>query len=212
MIDAPKSSKSFRHKIRHNGRKWWRKVLVVQDTPHRVALGFAIGLFIGLLPIVGIQMIVAFVICWVARANLIASIPPVWISNPVTLVPLYYILNRVGGLFVGEVVTMKTITSLPAELRSRSWHDAMAFLLSDLWGAFSAMFVGGCIVGVIGAVPAYFLVRKAVEGYQRRKLERRLRWLESHQERLAKEPLRTRLVRKITRRDPDGDQADKPAE
>ena len=45
--------------------RWWatprrliRRLLSLDDTPHAIALGTAIGMFIGLTPTVGIQMII----------------------------------------------------------------------------------------------------------------------------------------------------------
>ena len=65
------------------------KVLHANDTPHRIALGIAIGVFIGLTPTVGLQMIIALALATALRANKVVCIPMVWITNPVTLVPIY---------------------------------------------------------------------------------------------------------------------------
>ena len=75
----------------------WRKsrrfivhrVLHADDTPHRIALGVAAGLFIGLTPTVGFQMVLAVALAAALRANKVVCIPMVWITNPFTIIPIY---------------------------------------------------------------------------------------------------------------------------
>ena len=49
--------------------------MVIQDSPHRIAWGVAIGTVVAYLPIVGIQMVIGAIICYIMRANVLASIP-----------------------------------------------------------------------------------------------------------------------------------------
>ena len=111
---APKTTKGFGPRCH----LWWRKtkrsVLLINDTPHRVALGIGIGTFIAYQPIVGIQMIVGALLAMLLRANITATLPPAWITNPVTILPIYLTLHWVGNLFLGgaSAVTGRTQTQL----------------------------------------------------------------------------------------------------
>ena len=66
-----------------------KRILVEDSSAHSVGMGFAIGLFIGLLPIFGFQMIPAFFISMRFKVNKTASVMGVWITNPITFVPIY---------------------------------------------------------------------------------------------------------------------------
>ena len=61
-----------------------------------IARGTAIGLFIGLTPTVGVQMYIAALVWGISRYvfgfrfNLPIAVAMVWISNPVTFLPMYY--------------------------------------------------------------------------------------------------------------------------
>ena len=79
----------LRHFIFHN-------ILHVDDPPHSLALGLAIGVFLAFTPTVGIQMVLAGIITWILGANKAVSVTVVWISNPATLVPIYWSGYRVG--------------------------------------------------------------------------------------------------------------------
>ncbi len=71
--------------------------LAISVSPiNEVALGMAIGMFIGFTPTVGIQMWMVFIVWLFAkyifkvRFDLIVGTAIVWISNPVTMFFLYY--------------------------------------------------------------------------------------------------------------------------
>lgn len=152
--------------------------MVVQDTPHRVAWGFAIGLVIGWqMPIMGAQMVSAAVLGWILRGNVVAALAAVWLSNPLTMVPIFVLCNRVGALFVGNTVTTGQVIAILERIGALPWQEAVSILITELWGAMLATALGGLLFGILSAIPAYFLIKAAVAGYQRRRMERRLRWL-----------------------------------
>lgn len=63
--------------------------------------GLAIGMFWGFAPM-PFQMFPAAVFCWLARANLPAAILCVWISNPFTYAPIFFVEYQLGLLLVGD--------------------------------------------------------------------------------------------------------------
>lgn len=67
-----------------------------------VAGGFALGIFIGFLPIMGFQMIPAVALSIRFKLSKLAAILGVWISNPVTFIPIYFFNYRTGALILGH--------------------------------------------------------------------------------------------------------------
>ncbi len=72
-----------------------------RSTPHQIALGAAIGIFIAWTPTLGFQMAIAVPLCLLLRANPLAAIPPVWITNPLTAVAVYGFNYKIGRYFTG---------------------------------------------------------------------------------------------------------------
>lgn len=64
-----------------------------------VSGGIALGIFIGLLPIPG-QTALAIFAALVLRLNLPLAALSVWISNPLTFVPIFYFAYRIGALLL----------------------------------------------------------------------------------------------------------------
>ena len=71
-------------------------VLHADDPPQRCKLGIAISVFVTFTPTVGFQMALVVFLAWLLRANKVVGLPIVWITNPLTIVPVYYPCYVVG--------------------------------------------------------------------------------------------------------------------
>ncbi len=164
----------------HQWGYWWRKICrgvsTIEDTPHRIALGIAIGFFIGWLPIVGIQMVVAAACCWIFRGNVMASIPPVWISNPLTMAPMYFLENRLGAPIYGQPLTFDKMAHTWQRVGELGIWDGTIYLFTELLDVTIAMFIGGGIIGGICAVLVYLPTYRWVQRSQKKRAERREAW------------------------------------
>lgn len=66
-----------------------------------MARGVAIGLFVGLTPTVGFQTALMLAGCLLIRGNFPAAFTMSWVSNPVTLPPLYWLFHEIGERLFG---------------------------------------------------------------------------------------------------------------
>jgi len=119
---APDREKIREHKhLRHFGS-------LLQDPSlwhlnRRSAAGaFAVGLFVMYLPPLG-QMIIAAAAAILFRVNLPISVALVWISNPITIPPMYYFAYLVGSWILGAPAQARHIGFL---LEWRHWLDVLA--------------------------------------------------------------------------------------
>ncbi len=141
------------------------RVLHVDDTPHRIALGVAIGMFITWSPTIPCQMILTLTFSALLRANKFVGVPFVWISNPLTVVPIYYPNYWLGATLLGcRSIGWQELAALFRPDRGfsewmQAWWTASGHILLPLW-------VGSVIVGLCVAVPSYFLTRWAVIRYR----------------------------------------------
>lgn len=182
-------------RLRYLLRRMLRALGRASGTSHQIALGVAIGFFVAWLPIVGIQMIVAVIICRIFRANIVVPIFPVWITNPVTMVPIYSFNYWIGWLIVGGPDLEKIVTILrkmitppsdsPVEGIAGWWagvKNGFAELAKVGWDLQLPLWLGCILVGLTLAIPSYYISKIFVESFREgvhRKLqarrERRLR-------------------------------------
>ncbi len=154
-----------------------RKILGVEDTPHRIALGVFLGMLIGWTPTFGFQIVIYLAIAAMVRANKISGIPFVFISNPFTLGPLYYWAWVVGAwlLHLGDPPAKPTadaVSGVPKEVSDSIWDIGVTkweFWIR-LWEELAAIGVelwfGSLVMGVITGVPAYIMTHRAVRRHR----------------------------------------------
>lgn len=169
-----------KRKLRYQLRRLLRALGKATGTAHQIALGVAIGFFVAWLPIIGIQMVVAIAICQIVGANKVVPIFPIWITNPVTLVPIYSFNYWVGWKIVGGppisaiVAVLGKMIEIPPvseEMgRLEAWFDGVKHGLGELvgmgWDMLLPLVLGSAIIGILLAVPSYFLTRKFVESFR----------------------------------------------
>lgn len=144
-----------------------QRVRRVAATPHAVALGFAIGVFVAFTPFIGLHFALSVLAAWLFGASVLASALGTFIANPVTS-PL--ILASTFGL--GTWMLHEHIALAPIDLSDGLLRTSM----EHLWPLLKPMALGSIPLGFVAGIPSYFLVRHAVEAYQaRRKLRAVLR-------------------------------------
>ena len=177
-IKAPVSQKNWKERWRINAKRYWRSIIMLDDTPHRIAWGVAIGTLIAWQPIMGAQMIVASIVAWVLRGNVMAALPMVWMSNPATFVPFYYFTYWLGAICLSiELKGIEEISQLWSKITELGLIDGTIELVTDFGKTvFYPMILGGTIVGVANGILFYVLTQWGVRVYQRRKGQLRRSW------------------------------------
>jgi uncharacterized protein (DUF2062 family) len=134
-----------------------RGILQVRDTPHRIALAFAFGVFLGMSPLIGLHTVSAFLIASLLNLNRLVALVGVYITNPWTIIPIYTFCIWVGARLVG-------ITRI---LPAVDW-SALSFMtmMSELKHLIIPFLVGTIVVGSVSAVVSYFIVHWAVVTYR----------------------------------------------
>lgn len=78
-------------------KKQLEHLLHTHDTPERTALAFAIGVFFGFSPFVGLHTILALLAAFLFRLNRVASLIGVYLNSPWTLIPVAVASTTLGG-------------------------------------------------------------------------------------------------------------------
>ena len=154
-------------------RRGWRRgfeylghrVRRLPDTPHRIALGVACGVFSSFTPFYGLHFVFALVVARAIRANMIAALIGTAAGNPLTfpfIAPVALGLGRrilghgAGGHDFGRISDAFAQAFAAIKLgvlslfgRGESeWYKLIPFLRDILW----PYFVGGLLPGLAAAV------------------------------------------------------------
>ncbi len=119
----------------------------LKGSPPSLALGFTIGVFVGLTPTIPFHTIILVVLTIVSRSSFLAAFIASWIvCNPFTYIPIYYTSVILGNLVTPYSLNWNKIHATREILLS---HEATFFLkmqvLRDLG-------LESCLVFIVGGV------------------------------------------------------------
>lgn len=144
-----------------------RSLLMLDDTEHAIALGTAIGVLLGLTPTVGLQMITVMILSVLTRRffrfNVMAALMAVYISNPITIVPIYWALYKTGSFFVGGEVSRSQFAAI---LEYNSFNEWWATLVELVVSLGEPLLIGTAIIAIPGGILTYPLMRWMLQWFR----------------------------------------------
>lgn len=145
---------SLSRTVKYYGLKFKR----LRGDPPSLALGTAIGVFIGVSPTVPLHTVAIIGVALLLRASTIAAlISASVICNPLTMVPQYYLCWLVGDLILPGRLTWDRIQVVLEALKHSGFMDSLRSV-SELGGdAILVLLTGGLVLGLPLAVASYFL-------------------------------------------------------
>jgi uncharacterized protein (DUF2062 family) len=136
----------------------YERFLKIRGQPREIALGFALGLFVGMTPFIGLHTVMAISLAALLKWNKISAAVAVWFTNAATAPFIYGITYIVGARIAGikQVFSWTDIESFSAVYR------LILHTPEIIW----AMVIGGVILGLPLAVAGYYLAFYVVGSYQ----------------------------------------------
>src|SRR3954465_5441859 len=129
-------------------RRWLEELLHTHDTPQRTAAAYALGVFFGFSPLLGLHTILGLVFAFALNLNRVAVLLGIY-SNLPWILPAYYTLTTVAGAAIrGVRLKPKLLRELTQALADASWADfrRLAHALTPLGWAFVLGSTLGAIV------------------------------------------------------------------
>jgi uncharacterized protein (DUF2062 family) len=170
MLFRRREAESFLERMRVHlwpRRSWTRSSRYViyrlrrlSDTPHAVALGFAVGVFTAVTPFLGTHMVMAALLAWVVGGSVIAAVLGTFVGNPLSYPLFWYSTYEVGNLMLGGSSGKQRI-----DLSGGIFQTS----IDRLWPILKPMSLGSIPVGLALAALSYLLVKPMVEAYKHRR-------------------------------------------
>jgi hypothetical protein len=130
----------------------------------RLAAAWALGVGIGLSPVLGVHTLIALGLAFLFRLNKVDVLLGTLVINPWTF-PVYFPFALVLGRWItGVRVHRAALPPIEALLRPDTWREHAPWLRRMLiaWGA------GSTILACVGGLVTYGLVRQLLERHRRR--------------------------------------------
>lgn len=137
------------------------RLVRVGGDPVHVALGFALGVFLGVFPTFGLGIPIALLLSSMFRWNRVSALLGSLVMNPLTT-PFFWTLSGSLGAAIFRVDAGKVLKSVQDGERLRSLTVGAGIYLA-----------GNVIIALVSAVISYFLAVRAVTLYRKKRRERR---------------------------------------
>ncbi|MCK4661172.1 MAG: DUF2062 domain-containing protein [Phycisphaerae bacterium] len=163
----------------------YKRILHADDSPHRIALGAGLATLVAFTPTIGFQTVIALALAALMRANKAICIPIVWISNPLTALPIYGACWKLGQALtsapppVSNTNMAVTLGKLAEHTDEGIWFrlfepEFWMSLLSMMFEFGLVLWVGCLLVGMVAGILTYFATRWGVTEYRQRRRVRKI--------------------------------------
>ena len=163
----------------------WHRVGRLHGTPHSIAGGFAAGAAVSFTPFVGSHFVLAVLLSWLTRGNIVAGLLGTAIGNPWTFpfiwLWIYELGRRMGAGEAGETKpdALAIVVDLPGVVgRALLSFDIDWAYLDNLWAVLWPMMVGSVPTFILVWLAIYLFLKPLVATYQVKRIARRRRKLE----------------------------------
>ena len=137
---------------------YYLRFIRLRGEPNELALGMAFGVFAGMMPIVPFQTVFAVTLALLFKGSKITAALGTWVSNPLNWYFQYYYSYKLGALLLGIPKDNQVFSSIMTAVRSGEESMVIAGKLIGAGGAMiSAFLLGGMLMGIVLAPPAYYI-------------------------------------------------------
>ena len=147
-------------------RRWFESLLHVHDTPERTAAAFALGVFLGFSPFLGLHTVVAILLAFVLNLNRVAVLIGVY-SNLPWIMAGYYAFTTMVGAALLRVTPPPDLRERLGDLFQQSfrsaafWHNVVRLLRPLLWPYTLGSLLGATLLAALAyRVALEFVVRR----------------------------------------------------
>lgn len=161
---------------------YYLRFIRLRGEPRELALGMALGIFSGMMPILPFQTALAVALAIFFKVSKITAALGTWVSNPFNWYFLYYYSYKLGAFILGTPEKSPVFSSVMTSIRS---GEESMVILREILGAggifVSTFLLGGLVMGFVVAPPSYLLLlyifkhirtwRRARKGHGNRRLQ-----------------------------------------
>ncbi|BBO68340.1 hypothetical protein DSCA_22700 [Desulfosarcina alkanivorans] len=134
------------------------RFLRLKGAPHEIALGFSLGIMVGMTPFIGVHILSCVVLASLLGWSKVASVIGVNITNVVTA-PLIYPINYWVGVQLVGVSREVDWPGVPGYAEFLSFIRQSPLILVDLS-------IGGLVLGTPLAMAGYVIILRAVRRFR----------------------------------------------
>ncbi len=155
---------------------FYLKFLRLKGDPQSLAGGIAIGVFLGITPIMPFQTIVVVLATVVTRTSTIAAIlSSFMVANPLTYVPQYYFSTVIGNALTPYDLTWSRIKeAMDLMSHDPGFYKSLRILVELGYESVIVIVVGGMVLAIPFTIASYYLSLPVFQKIKKRREQKHL--------------------------------------
>ncbi len=154
--------------ILERARSRFQDAVGIHESPERLASAWALGIGLGLSPLLGLHTVIALLLAFAFRLNKVDVLLGTLIANPWTLTLYFPAAVWLGKRMTGVRVPRFVIPHPEEVLHAAMWRDRAPWLRSLLltWG------VGASVLAALAGLVTYLVLKRLIVFHRRHHLQR----------------------------------------
>lgn len=168
------------------------RVRRLPDPAHRISRGIAAGVFVSFTPFYGFHFLLAALVAWLIRGNILAAMLATFVGNPLTFPFIAAVSMEVGNWILGQPsIPIPKVFGAFSRASVELWSNFAAIFTpqvphwDNLWVFFHGIFlpylIGGLLPGLAAGLATHWLSKPVIASYQRGRLHALKERLEARQ-------------------------------
>ena len=146
------------------------------DPAHKISRGIAAGVFACFTPFFGLHFVLAAMLAFVMRGNIMAALLATFFGNPLTFPIIAAVSMELGNWMLGlPHIPLYQIAGAFSDAAVELWRNFMAAFTAEptRWGSLSGFFRSIFLpYRIATAIAAYFLTEPVLHAYQKARVAR----------------------------------------
>ena len=142
-------------------RAWLEELLHTHDTAQRTAAAYALGVFLGFSPVLGLHTVLGLVLAFALNLNRVAVLLGVYSNLPWLLVPYYTLVTWLGATILRTAPPPGLVEAFITALQNRSWSEfksAFGTLEPVLWAFTLGSTLGATLLSLIAYRVSFVMI------------------------------------------------------
>ncbi len=153
---------------------YYLRLTRLKGEPRELAIGMALGVFSGMMPIIPFQIALAITLALFFRGSKITAALGTWVTNPLNWYFIYFYSYKIGASILGVPNESGIISSVMDPFQHT---EGYLQLIGEITGAgttiISSFLLGGLIMGLVAALPSCFISLRFFQFVRRWRQKRR---------------------------------------
>lgn len=156
-------------------RLYYRRAQRLRGPVDSLALGSALGAAIACTPIMPLHTLITLAAAFLLRVNAVTAVlTGTLVSNPLTIVPQYYLVWRIGNFFFPGQLSWERIQEVLHQIETQGFFSSLGLLRSVGADTIKIMLCGGIALAIPIGLGTYFLARWFFLSIRKKRREKHL--------------------------------------